>query len=111
MEPLASETRPVPIFVSALYSDAVQNILLSHEGSLRKLWDQVIEIAASSENVQIIDASRPGSRLSSAGNSRIFLTEKQCRPRVKHIVKLFAALRGTALAEEGSSTVDILEVL
>lgn len=113
MEPLSTEARPISVFVSALYSEAVQNVLLASEGSMRRLWDQVLEIAASSDknSAASVCASVPNSMLSSAKHDKTFFSEDSCRPRVKHVVKLFMALKGSAVAEEGSSVLEILEVL
>ena len=114
MEPLSTEARPVSVFVSALYSEAVQTVLQGSESSVRSLWDQVLEIAASSEKNcdAAASVSVPSSRVASArGHSGMFFSEESCRPRVKHIVKLFMALKGSAVAEEGSSVLEILEVL
>ena len=109
MEPLSSDTRPVSVFVNALYSKSVQSVLKNKEASLRSLWDQVLEIASSCGKNITVDSP---SRMTSANGSRPSLfSEMNCRPRVKHIVKLFQALRGTAVSEEGSSVLAILEVL
>lgn len=112
MEPLSTESRPVPVFVNALYSEAVQTILLNKEGSVRRLWDQVLEIAASSDRPSVPIIPPSSRRLSTHGDSgSFFVDEGTCRPRVKHIVKLFMALKGTAVAEEGCTVLGVLEVL
>lgn len=124
MEPLSTGARPVSVFVSALYSPAVQNILQGSEESLRRLWDQVLEIAASSQQKQSVrdESGTPGlaeagvmndpaSRVTTAnGNRREIFSEQLCCPRVRHVVKLVLALRGSAVAMENSSVLDILEV-
>mmetsp|Transcript_2185 Transcript_2185/g.2148 ORF Transcript_2185/g.2148 Transcript_2185/m.2148 type:complete len:885 (-) Transcript_2185:50-2704(-) len=85
IEPLASENRPSPVFMTALYSESVQLIIRKRASSLHSLWDQVLEIART-------------------GN-------KNYIPQVKHVIKLMQALRGTAISEQGSSVIELLEVI
>lgn len=114
MEPLSTEARPVSVFVSALYSEEVQTILLKQEGSVRRLWDQVLEIAASAEQPSAPASPIPtASRMLSArcDSGTFFTDEGTCRPRVKHVVKLFMALKGSAVSEEGCTVLGVLEAL
>lgn len=97
MEPLASESRSVPVFVVALYSESVQLILRKRASALRSLWDQVLEIANQGDFLIEIPLFGLGK-------------ESFHQPQVKHVVKLMRALRGTAISEEGSSVLEILEV-
>lgn len=99
VEPLSTSSRPVSVFVSALYSHPVQSILVTNEGSIRRLWDQVLEIASSS-------ASASAQTLLEGGGGGGGMS----RPRVKHVVKLFLALRGSAVAEDGATVLTVLEV-
>jgi hypothetical protein len=74
-------------------------ILRKRATALRSLWDQVLEIANQGA------LPRPV-LLSNALSGQ----ESYCPPQVKHVVKLMRALRGTAISEEGSSVLQILEV-
>jgi len=88
IEPLASEIRPPPVFVAALYSDKVQMVLRKYASSMRSLWDQVIDIA---------NEGFPGSTTPS--------------PQVKHVVKLALALRGSTIQEDDVGVIQIMEAI
>ena len=42
---MANDTKLIPPFVTALYSDSVQTVLKSYHSALHTLWAQVLEAA------------------------------------------------------------------
>lgn len=111
VEPLSSGARTVPVFVSALYSEAVQTVLYENEGPLRSLWDQVLDIAVARGGNVSAESNFSSLQYQDSQANRMACPESECRPRLRHIVRVFMALKGTAIVEEGCTVMQLLEVL